>query len=120
MGPLEGIRAIEFDGLGPAPFAAMMLADMGAEVLRIDRPWEVRSTHPGEPSKDVLNRGRMSVGIDLKTPQGVEAVFDLIKTADANAWASQLMSMPACPKCGDRSRVGKGANSDRAMSSKVV
>jgi alpha-methylacyl-CoA racemase len=61
----------------------MMLADMGAQVLRIDRPWEVRSTTPGEPSKDVLNRGRMSVGIDLKTPHGVEAVFDLIKNADA-------------------------------------
>lgn len=83
MGPLEGIKVIEFAGLGPAPFAAMMLADMGAQVLRIDRPWEVRSTTPGEPSKDVLNRGRMSVGIDLKTPLGVEAVFDLIKNADA-------------------------------------
>jgi alpha-methylacyl-CoA racemase len=83
MGPLEGIKAIEFAGLGPAPFAAMMLADMGAEVLRIDRPWEVRSTTPGEPPKELLNRGRMSVGIDLKTPQGVEAVFDLIKNADA-------------------------------------
>lgn len=83
MGPLEGIKAIEFAGLGPAPFAAMMLADMGAEVLRIDRPWEVRSHTPEEPSKDVLNRGRMSACIDLKNPQGVEAVFDLIKTADA-------------------------------------
>jgi len=83
MGPLEGIKVLEFAGLGPAPFAAMMLADMGAEVLRIDRPWEVRSSPPAEPSKDVLNRGRMSVGIDLKSPQGVEAVFELLKTADA-------------------------------------
>lgn len=83
MGPLEGIKVLEFAGLGPAPFAAMMLGDMGAEVLRIDRPWEVRSSQPAEPSKDVLNRGRMSVGIDLKNPQGVEAVFELLKTADA-------------------------------------
>ena len=83
MGPLEGIKVLEFAGLGPAPFAAMMLADMGAEVLRIDRPWEVRSSSPAEPSKDVLNRGRMSVGIDLKSPLGVEAVFELQKTADA-------------------------------------
>lgn len=83
MGPLDGIKILEFAGLGPAPFTAMMLADMGAEVLRIDRPWEVRSSSPVEPSKDVLNRGRMSVGIDLKNPNGVEAVFELLKTADA-------------------------------------
>lgn len=83
MGPLEGIRVLEFAGLGPAPFAAMMLADMGAEVLRIDRPWEVRSSSPTQPSKDVLNRGRMSVGIDLKKHQGSEAVFELLKIADA-------------------------------------
>ena len=70
-------------GLGPAPFAAMMLADMGAEVLRIDRPWEIRSSSPIESSKDVLNRGRMSVGIDLKNSHGVEVVFELLKTADA-------------------------------------
>ncbi|MBA7649834.1 Acetyl-CoA:oxalate CoA-transferase [subsurface metagenome] len=83
MGPLEGIKVLEFAGLGPAPFAAMMLADMGAEVLRIDRPWEIRSSSPIESSKDVLNRGRMSVGIDLKNSHGVEVVFELLKTADA-------------------------------------
>ncbi len=83
MGPIEGIKILEFAGIGPAPFAAMMLADMGAEVLRIDRPWELRINSPIEPSKDLLNRGRTSVGIDLKNPNGVEAVFELLKTADA-------------------------------------
>jgi alpha-methylacyl-CoA racemase len=83
MGPLEGINVLEFAGLGPAPFAAMMLSDMGAEVLRIDRPWEVRSSTLTGPSRDTLNRGRMSAGIDLKNPHGVKAVFELLKHADA-------------------------------------
>jgi alpha-methylacyl-CoA racemase len=79
-GPLAGLRVVELAGIGPGPFAAMMLADMGAEVLRVDRAGAV-----GEPAPawDVNARGRRSVGIDLKHPQGREAVLRLVERADA-------------------------------------
>jgi alpha-methylacyl-CoA racemase len=83
MGPLQGIRVLEIAGIGPGPFAAMMLADMGAEVLRIDRAQNVPPSFPGEPSFDLLNRGRRSIGIDLKQEAGVEAVLRLAERADA-------------------------------------
>ena len=83
MGPLEGIRVIELAGIGPGPFCAMVLSDMGAEVLRIDRTDRVTS-HDGErPPADVLNRGRRSVAVDLKHPAGVDAVLRLVERADA-------------------------------------
>lgn len=79
-GPLAGVKVIEIAGIGPGPFAAMMLADMGADVLRVERiPERVRVG----TSKDVLNRGRPSVGVNLKHPRGVEAVLRLIDGADA-------------------------------------
>lgn len=81
-GPLTGTRIVEVAGLGPAPFAAMLLADMGAEVLRVDRAQAVRGGDPGSPPLDVLNRGRRSVGIDLKNPAGVEALLRLVGGAD--------------------------------------
>jgi alpha-methylacyl-CoA racemase len=81
MGPLSGIRIIEIAGIGPGPFAAMMLADMGADVLRIDRAGD-RRERTG-PSFDLLTRGRKSVGIDLKHPEGKKAVLRLIERADA-------------------------------------
>ncbi|MEM6706857.1 MAG: CaiB/BaiF CoA-transferase family protein [Acidobacteriota bacterium] len=78
MGPLKGIRILEIAGIGPGPFCAMMLADQGAEVLRIDR-----SSAAGGGSKfDVLNRGRRSVAVDLKNPEGVELVLKLVESAD--------------------------------------
>jgi alpha-methylacyl-CoA racemase len=79
-GPLAGLRIVELAGIGPGPFAAMMLADMGAEVLRVDRAAAV-----GEPAPawDVNARGRRSVGIDLKHPQGRAAVLRLVEHADA-------------------------------------
>ncbi|MDG2307742.1 MAG: CaiB/BaiF CoA-transferase family protein [Candidatus Binatia bacterium] len=80
MGPLEGIRVIEIAGIGPGPFCGMMLSDMGAEVLRIDRADRVRE--PGV-SGDLLARGRRSVGVDLKSPKGVEVVMKLIEKSDA-------------------------------------
>ncbi len=80
MGPLKGIRVIEIAGIGPGPFCGMMLSDMGAEVLRIDRADRVRE--PGV-SGDLLARGRRSVGVDLKSPKGVEVVMKLIEKADA-------------------------------------
>ncbi|MBW2313964.1 MAG: CoA transferase [Deltaproteobacteria bacterium] len=81
-GPLQGIRVIEIAGIGPGPFAAMMLADMGADVLRIDRAGNVKDEIPTGPSSDLLARGRRSVGIDLKHPEGVEAVLRLVEQAD--------------------------------------
>ncbi len=81
-GPLEGTRIIEIAGIGPGPFCAMMLADMGADVIRVDRSQNVRGGDPATPPGDVLMRGRRSIGVDLKHPDGVEAVLSLIETAD--------------------------------------
>jgi alpha-methylacyl-CoA racemase len=83
MGPLSGVRIIEIAGIGPGPFCAMMLADMGADVIRVDRAQAVRGGDPSAPPADVLNRGRRSVGVDLKHPDGVALVLDLVEGADA-------------------------------------
>jgi alpha-methylacyl-CoA racemase len=83
MGPLEGIRVIEIAGIGPGPFCAMMLSDMGAEVLRVDRADRVDSQRGERPPTDVLNRGRRSIAVDLKNPQGVETVLRLVERSDA-------------------------------------
>ena len=80
MGPLQGIRVIEIAGIGPGPFAAMLLADMGADVLRIDR---IAKRPPRGPAFDVLTRGRLSIGLDLKHPEGVSTVLELCERADA-------------------------------------
>ena len=82
-GPLEGIRIVELAGLGPSPFAGMMLADAGADIIRIDR--SDRATYPPrqEPHVDLMNRGRRSVAVDLKHPDGVGLVLRLAEQADA-------------------------------------
>jgi alpha-methylacyl-CoA racemase len=79
-GPLAGLRVVELAGLGPCPFAAMLLADLGADVLRVDRPG-ARSLTP-EPEHDLLTRGRRSVAVDLKDPAGAELVRRLTERAD--------------------------------------
>ena len=79
-GPLTGKRVIEMGGLGPAPFCGMMLADMGAEVIRVDRPGAGKD---GAWKYDILSRNRTTVCIDLKKPEGVEAVLKLVEKADA-------------------------------------
>jgi alpha-methylacyl-CoA racemase len=79
MGPLSGTKVIEIAGIGPGPFCAMMLSDMGAEVVRIDR-----RTSAGEGSKfDVLNRGRRSLALDLKKPAAIATVLRMVRHADA-------------------------------------
>lgn len=83
VGPLAGYRIVEIAGIGPGPFAAMMLADMGAEVIRIDRPQAVRGPAPSKPHFDVLLRGRRSIAIDIKNPDGLETLLALIQHADA-------------------------------------
>jgi len=79
MGPLDGIRIIEIEGIGPCPFAGMMLADLGAEVIVVGRP---------QPSQlqaafDLMSRGKKSVLLDLKTNEGARALLEIVKTADA-------------------------------------
>ncbi len=78
-GPLNGVRAVEISGLGPTPFAAMLLADMGADVVRIERP-NARALLPQNP--DFLNRGRPVVSLDLKSDAGRAALLERLKTAD--------------------------------------
>jgi len=81
-GPLAGLKIIEIAGIGPGPFTAMMLADMGADVVRVDRSQNVTGGDPTKPPADISNRGRRSVGVDLKNPDGVEAVLSLVEGAD--------------------------------------
>jgi alpha-methylacyl-CoA racemase len=83
MGPLAGITVIEIAGIGPGPYCGMMLADMGADVIRIDRAGAVQGGDPGRPPADFLARGRRSVGVDLKNADGVEVVLSLVEGADA-------------------------------------
>lgn len=82
MGPLNGIRIIEVAGIGPGPFAAMMLADMGADVIRVDRTSNAWAGDPANPPSDVLNRGRRSIALDLKSPEGIAVLMDLVAGAD--------------------------------------
>lgn len=92
-GALEGIRVVEIGGLGPAPFCAMLLADHGAEVLRVERPTDSSATtsvsdgpstgvQPGLVAWDVMSRGRQSAGVDLKHPEGAALVRSLASEAD--------------------------------------
>lgn len=74
---------VELAGIGPGPFAGMMLSDMGATVIRVDRAQNVRGGDPAKPPRDVLGRGRSSIGVDLKSPEGVEVVLRLVERADA-------------------------------------
>ena len=80
-GPLAGLRVLELAGIGPGPFCAMMLADQGATVLRIDRPG-VRPTSSGLPEHELLNRGRQSAVLDLKHPRAIDALLRLVEAAD--------------------------------------
>jgi alpha-methylacyl-CoA racemase len=90
LGPLDGIRVIEMAGMGPGPFAAMLLADLGADVIRVDRwsdsgdlPDTERRIRGTDPTRYVLHRGRRSLGVDLKAPGATELLLDLAAQADA-------------------------------------
>lgn len=86
MGPLHGIKVVEFAALGPAPMGAMLLTDLGAEVVRIERK-PSGTGRPGadlfDPKIDILNRSRRVVRLDLKKPQAIETALRLIAGADA-------------------------------------
>ncbi|GAB3375426.1 CoA transferase [Spongiibacter taiwanensis] len=80
MGPLHGFRIIEFEGLGPAPFAGMMFADMGAEVISITR----KTVSEGKPFDNAISeRGKKSIAVNLKSPEGIALILQLIESADA-------------------------------------
>ena len=81
MGPLAGLKIVELFCIGPGPFAGMLLSDMGADVLLVDRPVEPDWGYPDYPQR-FLYRNRRSVRVDLQTPEGVEAVLDLVERAD--------------------------------------
>ncbi|HUW36506.1 MAG TPA: CaiB/BaiF CoA-transferase family protein [Rhodocyclaceae bacterium] len=84
-GPLAGVRVVEMVGIGPGPFCAMMLADMGAQVIRIDQKrGSARAVLPGQGTRfDVLARGRSAIAVDLKQPGAAELVLRLVAAADA-------------------------------------
>ncbi len=82
-GPLSGIRVLEFEALGPGPFCGMLLADMGADVLLVDRPHDPGLGFPRERRHDAMLRGRRSVTLDLKSPAGADAARRLATRADA-------------------------------------
>jgi len=79
MGPLAGVKIVEFAGIGPGPMCAMLLADLGADIIRLDR------INPEQPKfrSNILNRNRYSISIDLKHPEGLEAALRLVDGADA-------------------------------------
>ena len=77
MGPLAGVKVVELAGIGPGPFACMLLADMGAEIIQIDRTAGAATWIPG-----FMNRGRRSIAIDLKNPAGLDVAMKLIEAAD--------------------------------------
>ena len=83
MGPLTGYRVIEFAGIGPGPMCAMLLSDMGADVLRIDRTSAAGLGISMRTKFDLLNRGRRSVAFDLKKAEAIDAVMRLVEKADA-------------------------------------
>ena len=84
MGPLHGLVVIELAGIGPAPFAGMLLADMGATIIRVDRRDEADLGVPSRaPKFNVLARGRKTIAVDLKSPAGIDVVKRLAAKADA-------------------------------------
>ncbi len=82
-GPLAGLTVLEIGGIGPAPFCGMVLADLGADVVVVDRPPAARADAPLEVPADPLRRGKRSIAVDLKSPAGVEVVLRLVAGVDS-------------------------------------
>jgi alpha-methylacyl-CoA racemase len=83
MGPLAGLRVIEIAGRGPGPLAGMMLSDLGAHVVRVDRADDTGRPEAPDDRLELVNRGRRSIALDLKQPAGLAALFRLVERADA-------------------------------------
>ena len=82
-GPLQGLRVVEIAALGPAPFCGMIMADLGADVVRVDRADAVRGEHTPSTRNDLMCRGKTSIGVDLKNEEGVNVVLRLVEGAEA-------------------------------------
>ena len=82
-GPLQGFSVVELGGIGPAPFCGMLLADLGATVTRVDRAESATGGHTSTTRTDLLNRGKLSIAVDMKQGAGVEVVLRLLTDADA-------------------------------------
>ncbi|MFM9371273.1 CaiB/BaiF CoA transferase family protein [Streptomyces sp. Da 82-17] len=108
-GPLSGIRVVELAGIGPGPFAAMLLADLGADVVRVDRPGGGGLAI--NPAYDITNRNKRSVLVDLKSPEGPARVLDLVERAD-------ILIEGFRP--GVAERLGVGPEQCRARNSRLV
>ena len=93
MGPLTGLRVIELASIGPGPMCAMLLADLGADVIRVDRTGPSGLGVPTDPSFDVTGRGRRSVALDLKRPEGRDAALRLIARADILTWPAHCATV---------------------------
>jgi alpha-methylacyl-CoA racemase len=109
-GPLRGVTVVELAGIGPGPFCCMVLADLGADVIRVDRAGAVAGAH-ARPSGNVLDRGRRSVAVDLKHPDGAGVVRRLAATAD-------VLVEPFRP--GVAERLGVGPDECRAANPRLV
>lgn len=110
-GPLAGLRILEIAGIGPGPFCAMMLADQGAEVIRIDRPGGGQGGVIADPRKDVLNRSRRSLAVDLKSAGGIALLLELVGQADGLIEGFRP---------GVMERLGLGPDACRARNPKLV
>ena len=95
--PLKGVRIVEFAGIGPGPFACMMLADMGADVIRIDRPQAHSDLGPkmSGPKVDITGRGRRSVTLDLKLPEAAAVALELMEHADVLIEGGRVLKIEA-------------------------
>ncbi len=81
-GPLAGVRVVELVGLGPGPFCGMLLADLGAQVLRIDRVEAAKAVDRSRPATNAMHRSKQSIGLDLKNRQRVEVFLELCDRSD--------------------------------------
>ena len=111
MGPLQGMKVVEMAGIGPGPMCAMLLSDMGAEVIRVDRVEDSGLGMKRDPRYDLLNRGRRSVSIDVKRPEGREAVMRLVEQSE---------SLIEGFRPGVMERLGLGPDECLARNSKLV
>ena len=104
MGPLQGVRVVEFAGLGPGPFCGMLLADLGADVVRIDRRTAPGGLIGALGSTSLLDRGKRSIALDLKDPADLDVVRALIRRSDVAA-----RGLPSRRHGAARARAGGGA-----------
>jgi alpha-methylacyl-CoA racemase len=109
MGPLTGVKVVELAGIGPAPFACMLLAELGAEVLRVERPGGGLTFGP--PELELVNRGRRNVALDLKNPAAIDAVLQLVARADVLVEGFRP---------GVAERLGLGPEDCRAVNPKLI